>query len=243
MASICRAEGRRYDRRVGRNDREAELDAAAAALGFTRGFSGHSFFDAGAFTSSPLPLVDTARKVEGKTLGYSGSQGVGQTMAGEWRGHRAVVLDYYTSSQSFSASTQSWGSAATTHVTCAVIEVPAALPVLTISRAGAAGRLAQRLGAKDVEIGYPDFDREFKVEGDAELAREVITVDLAAQIRGLAGEPEFQIGGRFVVAFASGAIEASKLEPLLEAGVTLREAIPEGVVSRYPAAAAKEEPW
>lgn len=243
MRAAARCGSERYDRGVGRKGREAKLDAAAAGLGFTRGYSAQSFFDADAFTSSPLPLVEAGGKVEGKTLGYSGSHDVGQTMAGEWRGHRALVLDYYTSSASFSATTQSWGSSTTTHLTCAVIEVPAALPVLAISRAGAIGRLAERLGAEDVEIGHPDFDREFRVKGDAELAREVITVDLAEQIRQLAGEPELQIGGRFIVAYKSGAIEASKLEPLLDAVVTLREAIPESVLSRYPAAAAKEEPW
>lgn len=228
---------------MGRKDREAELDAAAADLGFTRGYSGRSFFDADAFTSSPLPLVASGTKVEGKTLGYSGSHDVGQTMAGQWRGHRAVVLDYYTSSENFSTATQSWGGSTTTHVTCAVIEVPAQLPVLAISPAGALGRLAERLGGQDVEVGHPDFDREFRVRGDAGLAREVLTVDLAEQIRQLAGEPELQIGGRFAVACKSGPIEASKLEPLLNAVVTLREAIPESMLSHYKGPVAKEEPW
>lgn len=99
------------------------------------------------------------------------------------------------------------------------VVTPAAGPRLQVRRAGLGGKLLDRLGAGGLELGDPEFDREFRVTGEDErFARGVLTDGLR---RWLLDDPRsrdlpLRIERDELITWQRGRLTAPTVEPALD---------------------------
>ena len=164
------------------------------------------------------------------------SQGLGRSadnvMSGEVGDGRVWVFDYtfYKQSTSYSSTTGTTTSRQDYYFSCAVAELADSFPGVRIEHEGFFSRMARGLGFEDVELGDPRFDRNFKVKAtNPEAARALLQPPLQQWLLTAAGDHEFELSGRWLLAYAKQR-DLDELRPLLDAAVGLRDQLPRGVL-------------
>ncbi len=220
---------------MARKGRE-QLEEVAQRLGLRLGDPSQFLFDEHGFWASPLPFIAKLRADEDSSgIGFAAERVMWDLMGGEWRGHHVIACRCGTSSTSVPEGVSD---------ACAIVPIRTDLPPLSVSRAG---RFRKLRGAGS-DLGLGDLDRELHVEGNADLAREIVDREIAERLIRDWEDVKLEIGGQFALAHRTVLARrptkdlARYAESLLDAAVTLRERIPDNVNDRYKAGA-PEEPW
>jgi hypothetical protein len=208
--------------------------------------SADSYYQSKGFLSSALPLMRANRKTAG--------QGVRHMLVGRWNGHEVAAFEYWheeaegwTSGGSYEGSllrviseflpskNEDLRSGQFTYFSCAIVEIPAFLPSLSLSRENSRTRLEDRLGRKDVGVGDDLFDKTFEVTcEDAEFAGTLFDERLRDWLSASRLNCDFQLGGDKVLAFQRGKLTESNALSLLEAVVGFNSHIRQELLRDHP---------
>lgn len=119
---------------------------------------------------------------------------------------------------------------------CAVTDIAAACPALSIEHRGLIGRLAGALGLDGVQFESDDFDKAYRVQcGDRRFATALIDPAMMAWLLDAPSPVAFQIAGTHLLAVSTDR-RPDAIPGLFHAVVDFRAHIPAMVASDYPAA-------
>lgn len=204
--------------RVRSRRRRAATPSVATSLGLLAESSG----------GSPLPPLPALSLTTGGT-----DHRAENVMSGRVGDGRVWVFDYsYRTEHTYTDST---GRTRTMHrdhdFSCALVELPAALPALRMAREKAFSGVAGRLGFGDIKLGDREFDRRFNIETAApQVASELIDPSVRQWLLSLEDAPVFEVANRWLVAY-DGQRRMEELGPLLDSAVGLRDHLPRQVMA------------
>ncbi len=222
----------------GRKREQQQRDATASALGLERA-------DEDPFHLRALPF---------QFLGRGDRQRVGNVMWGNWQGIDVKVFDftYYTRARDRERSTRDrqrgtrdrqQGTRTVGHTyACAITEIDADCPQVTIESGSAFSRLAdeaERLltggaGLRYVRFDSPRFTERYAVESvDERFARELVDARMMEWLLGQESGYEFAVSGRWVLCTTRS--ERRDRKALLERLKGFREHISETIARRQQA--------
>jgi hypothetical protein len=195
--------------------RRQQLQAMARQLGLE--FAQRDPFD---LLSLPFALF---QKGDGR--------GCENVMWGRWQDLDVRELDYWY----YEERTDSEGKRSKTYYrfSCAVIEIEAHCPPLTISREDLFTRMADHLGFRDIEFELEEFNRAFQVKGkDRKFANDAVDARMMQWLLSTDRKFGFEIVGPWVLG-QSKRRRPAELVPLLGTLKEFRDHLPRVVFSLY----------
>lgn len=158
-------------------------------------------------------------------------RGVENVLWGEWQGQPLRACDYWY----YEERTDSEGRRQRTYrrFNCAILEVPAAFPGLSVSPEGVLSRLADALGFRDIEFESEAFNRRYQVSaGDRRFAYEILDARMLHWLLSLSGRVSFEVVGKWILAY-QGRVRPAALVPLIGAAAGFRARIPRVALGLY----------
>ena len=133
----------------------------------------------------------------GYPFGVGGGRKANHVMTGQLNGRPVVTFDYqYTTGSGDDRRT------VTTMVTA--IQIPRAFPKLEVGLEGATGRLARKLGFKDIEFESEVFNRKYKVEcPNRKFASDVLHARFMEWLMSI-DSSGFTVAGPYVITHRNG---------------------------------------
>lgn len=159
-------------------------------------------------------------------------RGVENVLWGEWQGVPLRACDYWY----YEERTDSEGrrQRAYHRFTCAILEVPAAFPGLSVGPEGVLSRLADALGFRDIEFESEAFNRRYQVSArDRRFAYELLDARMLRWLLSLAGNLSFEVVGSWVMAYQRR-VPPAGLVALIGAAAAFRARIPRVALGLYP---------
>jgi hypothetical protein len=130
----------------------------------------------------------------------------------ERRGATVTFADY--SHAEWSTDSDGRSTTSTQRHALAVAELPAALPTVRVSSESVFTRIGNRLGLSGIEIGWPEFDRRFRVRGDEPAARTLLHPGMVQLLLGQRYQT-WEVSGPYLLVSRRG---RWKVEDYLEVG-------------------------
>jgi len=159
-------------------------------------------------------------------------QGIENVVWGEWQGVSLHAFDFWFYDETTDANGHR--SRSYTRFDCAVANIDAACPSMTLDRENLLTRIADALALKDIQFESDEFNRAFNVKSsdpafaNAFVDARMMTWLLSAD-RGYAFEV---VGNRMLV--AGPRVDPLSLVPLLGTLKAFRDQVPRVVFSLYP---------
>jgi len=167
-------------------------------------------------------------------FGKGDGRGVENVMCGAVDGVDVRLFDYWYYDETRDSKGVSSGSYK--RFTCAISEIPADCPHLSVRREGVFSHLADHLGMADIAFESDDFNREFEVRcSDQKFAFSLVDGRMMEWLMQAATAAQFETGGPMVFV-ATGKLDPSGWPSLLAWQRQFREHVPEVVYSTYPRA-------
>jgi len=161
-------------------------------------------------------------------------RGIENMMWGAVDGVNVRLFDYWYYDETRDSKGVSSGSYK--RFTCAISEIPADCPHLSVRREGVFSHLADHLGMADIAFESDDFNREFEVRcSDQKFAFSLVDGRMMEWLMQAATAAQFETGGPMVFV-ATGKLDPSGWPSLLAWQRQFREHVPEVVYSTYPRA-------
>jgi hypothetical protein len=155
-------------------------------------------------------------------FGTGHSRRASNVMSGSVDGRPALAFDYrykITTSNGKSSSTRTYN-----YGVC-VLGLPAYLPSLEVGPENVLTRFGNALGLDDIELESEDFNRAFRVRGDAKFACDVLTPrTMEALLR--SGCPSWRITGTDAMAWDDGKQSPLEILARISTLTTVVDAIP-----------------
>lgn len=195
--------------------RREELARVAAQLGLE-----YSTEDVHGCLGLPFALL---RKGDGR--------GTENELWGTWQGMPLREFDYWY----YEESTDSKGhrTRSTYRFSCAVTEIDAACPPLTLGRENLFSRIADAIGLDDIEFELDDFNRAFNVKsGDRKFAFDFVDQRMMRWLLDADGAFSFEASGRWLLV-SSRRRRPADLIPLLGTLRQFRDQVPRVVYDLY----------
>lgn len=206
-----------------RRRRHAEFTAASNGMGLE------------AAEGDALGLLDEPYWIFGKGDG----RGIDSTARGVIGETPVQICDYwfYDTQQSGKTRTRRY-----TRLTVAMVALDAHCPHLTLSPENVFGRIADALGARDIELESEAFNRTFTLKSDdRKFASDFIDARMIAWLLEHGQGQSFEVGGRWVITWAPR-LAGPQLVDLVEYTRSFRAQVPRVVSSLYPVTAPASAP-
>lgn len=158
-------------------------------------------------------------------------QGLENVLHGEWRGMPLAAFDFWF----YEETTDSDGGTHRSYrrFSCAVSEVEAEFPSLTIGRDNIFTRISDALRGDEISFETDEFNREFNVEsGDRRFAHALIDQRMMAWLLEADGRFLYEVSGRWLLCFGPR-LRPDALVPLLGTLEGFRERVPRVVYDLY----------
>lgn len=141
----------------------------------------------------------------GSPFGEGSSRKASNVLTGQLKGRPVVTFDYQFTTGS--------GDDQTTHnYVITATQIPRAFPKLVVDLEGASGRLARRLGFKDIELESAAFNKQYKIKCDnRKFAYDVLHPRFMEWML-QTNSAGFTIAGPYVVIARSGALAESSVD-------------------------------
>jgi hypothetical protein len=181
------------------------------------------------------PVVGRAAATLPFELFGRGSDRTVENVIGAKVGERILTMfDYSYSQQGYNPTTSS-STEQSFDFSCALIDVPASIPFVSVTREGFFSKIARAVGAEDVEVGDPSFDRVFKVKAsDPGVARELLHPQMQAWLLSLDDRWNFEVAAGWLLCY-SKQLPVEELAALHEVAWGFNSAIPRALLERFPA--------
>ncbi len=169
-------------------------------------------------------------------LGKGDGRGTENVMWGTWQGMPVREFDYWY----YEESTDSEGRRSKTYYrfSCAVTDIAAICPPLTLDREDLFTRMADHMGLRDIEFESEDFNHAFNVKSkDRKFANDVIDARMMQWLVSVDGGFTFEISGRWMLC-SSKRRRPTELVPLLGTLEAFHEHVPRVVYELYGVEAA-----
>ncbi|NDL55586.1 DUF3137 domain-containing protein [Phytoactinopolyspora mesophila] len=152
-------------------------------------------------------------------------------VAGSHQGRDFVAFEYsYTTTTSTGQTT----STTTHHYSVWVIDLPAAVPSISLGAEGAlGGKVARAFGFAGLEIGDPEFDRRYKVKcDDADFGRRVLHHAMVHELMST-DVWAWRFEGDAMISYRKGRLQAGSVVPRLDAMCAVLDRVPPELWDRY----------
>jgi len=169
-------------------------------------------------------------------LGKGDGRGTENVLWGTWQGMPVREFDYWY----YDRSTDTEGRTSRTYhrFSCAVADIAATCPHLTVDREDLFTRMADHIGLRDIEFESEEFNRAFNVKGeDPKFANDIIDARMMRWLLTVGGEFRFEVCGEWVLCFSSRR-RPTDLIPLLGTLKGFLKHVPRVVYELYGAKAA-----
>lgn len=199
-----------------REQRRKEIAAVAARLGFRYS------------REDPFGLVDLPFALFGRGDG----RGCENVLWGSASGRDVRLFDYWY----FDESTDAEGHTSRTYhrFSCALTQIDALCPHLSVRREGFFSRLADHVGLRDIEFESDEFNRTYQVESeDRKFAFALLDARMMEWLLGTDGW-SFEVHGSLALC-AIHRLRPRELPMAIEALAGFCEHVPPVVASMYPA--------
>ena len=140
-------------------------------------------------------------------------RGTENLLSGTWQGMAVTEFDYWY----YEESTDSKGGRTRTYYrfSCAVAEIPATCPQLTIARENLFSRMADHLGFSDINFESEEFNRAFNVKAkDRKFANDLIDPRMMQWLLREGGDFGYEVALRWVLCYSKKR-RPTELVPLL----------------------------
>jgi hypothetical protein len=158
-------------------------------------------------------------------------RGVENMLWGTWNGTALREFDYWY----YEETTDSEGHRSKSYYkfSCALTEIPAQSPHLTVTHEGFFSRLADHLGFHDIDFESEDFNRAFQVKcEDRKFANDVIDARMMQWLLAQDHHWSFELAGPYLLCYAKR-LRPLELVPLLGTMRGFNDQIPRVVWSLY----------
>ncbi|MFV0532668.1 MAG: hypothetical protein ACK5MR_03320 [Cumulibacter sp.] len=163
-----------------------------------------------------------ARVDTGRPYGEGHSHKIKHVMTGAHRGRPITIYEHQWTTGS--------GKESQTHVMHkTLVGLPKSFPRLELSQEGMFGRLARRMGMKDIELESDDFNQKYRVAGERRFAYDVLHPRMMQWMLS-AGAPGFTINGPYIVLADSGKLDLSAVDAEIQYLDSIIEQLPRYVV-------------
>jgi hypothetical protein len=206
-----------------RRRRHAEFATATHAMGLE------------AAEGDPLALLDEPYWI----FGNGDGRGIDSTARGAIEETPVQVRDYwfYDTQQSGKTRTRRY-----TRLTVAMVALDADCPHLTLRPENIFGRIADALGARDIELESEEFNRTFTLKSDdRKFASDLVDARMIAWLLEYGQDQSFEVGGRWVITWAPR-LSGPQLADLVEYARSFRAQVPRVISSLYPVTAPASAP-
>lgn len=141
----------------------------------------------------------------GSPFGEGSSRKASNVLTGNLKGRPVVTFDYqYTTGSGDDRTTHNYLITAT--------QIPRAFPQLVVDLEGVSGRMARRLGFKDIELESDAFNKQYKIKCDSrKFAYDVLHPRFMEWML-QTNSPGFTIAGPYVVIARPGALSVSSVD-------------------------------
>lgn len=158
-------------------------------------------------------------------------QGAENLLYGTWQGLEVREFDYWYEVES--TNSEGHRTTRTYRFSCAVTEVEARLPPLTLGRENVFTRMADSIGLADVEFELEDFNRAFTVKcKDRKFANDLVDPRMMRWLLATDRGFSFEASGGWLMVYSDRRGPA-ELIPLLGTLKQFREGIPTVVFDLY----------
>ncbi len=157
---------------------------------------------------------------------------VENVLSGAWRGEQVRAFDYWY----YEESQTSEGSRSRTYhrFSCALLEVSASFPQLSIDRENLFTRLADGIGFRDIEMESGEFNRRFQIaSSDRKFAYALIDARMMKWLLGLRQRGAFEVREGWLLAFVGKRVPPVGFAPIIEMARGFRDRIPRAAWSMY----------
>jgi hypothetical protein len=162
-------------------------------------------------------------------------RGLENVLWGEWQDQPLRVFDYWF----YEESNASRGGRKRRyyHFSCVLLEIPAYLPRLEVTREGPLSRISDHMGLRDLEFESEEFNRRFQVSAPMRsFAYEFIDARMIRWLLSLEENYCFETSGTHVL-FYCKRVRPAAVIPLMWAATAFRKRIPRLVWNLYGASA------
>ncbi len=181
-----------------------------------------SFAAAKGWTFSPENRLGLDDRWSDAPFGIGHSRRASNVLSGTVNGHPMVAFDYrykVTTSNGKTSSTRTYS-----YGVC-VLGLPTYLPSLEVGPENVLTRFGSVLGMDDIELESEDFNRAFRVRGDAKFASDVLTPrTMEALLR--SGCPSWRVTGTDVLAWDDGKQSPLEILARISTLTTVVDSIP-----------------
>jgi hypothetical protein len=164
-------------------------------------------------------------------LSKGDGRGVENVLWGTWQGTALREFDYWY----YEESTDSHGRRSRTYYrfSCAVAEIEAFCPRLTIHRENVFTRLADHIGLPDIEFESEEFNKAFNVKGkDRKFANDFLDARMMQHLLHVDGAFQFEASGKWLLCYSKRR-RPTELVPLVGSLKQFLDYVPRVVYELY----------
>lgn len=140
----------------------------------------------------------------GYPYGQGRSPKAKHVMTGQHRGRPIVIFEHEW-------TTGSGKDTQTHHARKTLMGLPKSFPKLELRPEGIVGRMARRMGMKDIELESDAFNEAYKVSGDRRFAYDVLHPRFMEWMLHTSA-PGFTINGQYIALYGQGRIDLERLD-------------------------------